>query len=74
MYLPKRVVKAANELFAECTFLSNKPTMEKTERCIDRLFSFQNVIRTCAGVDAISKDLLQAFGAVEKSGSKSSKG
>ncbi|MGQ9662018.1 MAG: hypothetical protein ACUVWX_06740 [Kiritimatiellia bacterium] len=46
--------------------LFNKPTMERTQKCADLLFSFQNVIRRCAGVDAISKDLLHAFGAWDK--------
>jgi hypothetical protein len=66
MYLPEKILLAGNELFAECTFLSNSPTLERTSRCIDLLFSFQNTIRECVGVDKISDDLIKAFGAHER--------
>jgi len=60
MYLPEKILRAGNDLFAECTFLSNSPTMERTERCISLLFSFQNTIRECVGADRISTDLLRS--------------
>jgi hypothetical protein len=66
MYLPERILRAGNELFAECTFLSNAPTVVRTERCMDLLFSFQNAIRECVGVDKISGELLKAFGTHER--------
>lgn len=66
IYLPGKIICAGNELFSECTFLSNSPTLERTERSIGLLFSFQNTIRECVGVDRISTDLLKAFGTHEQ--------
>ena len=66
MYLPEKILRAGNNLFAECIFISNSPTLERTERCINLLFSFQNTIRQCVGVDKISADLLKAFGTRER--------
>ena len=66
MYLPKKILSAADELFEECSFLPHSPTIEKTEKCIGLLFSFQNTIRECVGVDKISDELLKAFGARER--------
>jgi hypothetical protein len=62
MYLPEKILRAGNELFAECTFLSNSPTIARTEQCMSLLLSFQNAIRECVGTDKISADLLKAFG------------
>jgi hypothetical protein len=61
MYLPERILRAGNELFADCLYLSNAPTLERSQRCMEFLLSFQNTIRECVGVDRISADLLQAF-------------
>jgi hypothetical protein len=62
IYLPEKILRAGNELFAECIFVSNSPTLEGTYRCTNLLFSFQNTIRQCVGTDKISTDLLRAFG------------
>jgi len=61
IYLPEKILRAGNELFSESIFLSTSPAMEKTERCINLLFSFQNTIRECIGIDRISAELLKAF-------------
>jgi hypothetical protein len=66
IYLPGKILRAGKELFSECTFLSNSPTLERTERSISLLFSFQNTIRECVGADRISTDLLKAFGTLER--------
>jgi len=66
MYLPGKILREGNGLFVECLFVSNSPTLERTNRCIDLLFSFQNRIRDCVGADKISTDLLKAFGTRER--------
>ena len=66
MYLPEKILRGGNELFAECLFISNSPTLERAARCSNLLFSFQNTIRECVGADKISADLLKAFGARER--------
>jgi len=68
MYLPEKVLQAGNDLFSECMSLATSPTMQKSDRCIKLLFSFQNVIRECVGADKISDDLLRAFGVKEQEG------
>jgi len=66
MFLPEKVLQAGNDLFSECMDLATSPTMQRSDRCLKLLFSFQNVIRECVGVDKISNDLLRAFGVKEK--------
>lgn len=66
MYLPEKIIRAGEELFSETFSLSNSLSVAKTERCTELLFSFQNIVRECVGVDKISEDLLRAFGSQEK--------
>jgi len=66
MYLPEKVLQAGNQLFAECMCLPNSQTVERTDRCMDLLVSFQNTIRQAVGVDRISADLLKTFGTQER--------
>jgi len=66
MYLPDRILRVGNDLLEECSYLPCLPTVERTERSIEFLLSFQNTIRECVGADKISDDLLKAFGAHER--------
>lgn len=71
MYLPEKFLKEANQLHSECMFLSSNPDTNKTYKCINLLFSFQNSIREFVGVEKLSEDFLKAF-AVNKNKIKES--
>jgi len=62
VYLPKGLVEEAKELHTECFVLSSSAKMERTQDCITRLVRFQNRIREYVGIDALSDELLRAFG------------
>ncbi|MFB3896948.1 MAG: hypothetical protein ACE14V_11670 [bacterium] len=62
IYLPENIIRAGREFFVECLSLSNLPSKQKAEQCINLLFSFQNTIRDCVGADRISTELLKSFG------------
>jgi hypothetical protein len=66
MYLPEELLSQANELFYECLRLGDMPTQNQTHKCLDLLFALQNTIREVVGIDAVSGDLLKAFGSAEK--------
>jgi hypothetical protein len=53
---------------------SENVTTEDTDRCMECFLSFHNIIRACLGVDAISEELLKAFGDVETPASKADAG
>lgn len=61
MYLPEKLLEEANQLIFECMFLSRNPNTDKTYKCINLLFSFQNTIREFVGVERLSEDFLKAF-------------
>ena len=70
MYLPEKLLKEANQLHSECMFLSMHPDTDKTYKCINLLFSFQNSIREFVGVEKLSEDFLKAFASNRSSRSK----
>lgn len=61
-YLPKGMLDKANDLFSLCISLDALPDKKGTDECIERLLSFQNVMREFAGIDKLSTDLMKAFG------------
>lgn len=61
MYLPNRLLDQANKLIDGCMNLSRLPGYEQTQRSIKLLFSFQNTVRECVGIDELSTELLKTF-------------
>ena len=55
------MLEEANELVSICMSLSKSPDKKGTDECMERLFSFQNVMREFAGIDKLSTDLMRAF-------------
>lgn len=62
IYLPSELLDRLNTLSEECWFLSIKPDLDKTSRCIDLLFETQNAVREFLGADRLSRDLMKAMG------------
>jgi hypothetical protein len=75
LYLPKKLLNEASELWWKCLGLGESPTTELTYESINLLFKFQNTIRKFVGVEELSRDLLKAFRSEtrEKEGSKDEK-
>lgn len=66
IYLPSGLLREARNLLSLCWELMRKPTTDITYDSIHVLFSFENSIRKLMGIDALSADLLKAFGADKK--------
>ncbi|NIS68512.1 MAG: hypothetical protein GTO12_06025 [Proteobacteria bacterium] len=62
MYLPQKVLQEGNDLVSKCLVLADSPSREQIWDSADRLFSLQNTVREFVGIDALSRDLLKAFG------------
>jgi len=61
MYLPAKLLNQAQELHSECMILSISVTHEQANKCIDKLFDFQNSVRDYVGVDKLSHDFLKVI-------------
>lgn len=66
LYLPKSFLEEARNLLTLCWELGQVPTQEGAYNAIKALFSFENKVRELMGVDALSTELLRAFGAGKK--------
>ena len=66
LYLPKSFLEEARNLLTLCRELGQDPTKEGAYNAIRALFSFENKVREQMGVDALSAELLKAFGAGKK--------
>jgi len=62
MYLPEKIIKEGEGLFAKGLELTSSQSSEKVWECFDILFKFQNTIRHFVGIENLSKDLLKSFG------------
>jgi hypothetical protein len=62
IYLPNKIVDDTNTLFVECIKLLSQTSQDQVDKCYNLLFSLQNSIREVIGTDALSHDLLKAFG------------
>jgi len=61
VYLPGKILVAARPLLHDCRALMKEgPTEEKLKSCRGHIGSLRSAIRDCVGVDAISRDHLQA--------------
>jgi len=61
VFLPAEVLEHVRGLSFNCMMLSNSPSLDRAEGCIDELFAFQNKLRDFVGTDQLSEDLLKAF-------------
>ena len=66
IYLPSGLLREARNLLSLCWELMREPTTDITYDSIHVLFSFENSIRKLMGIDALSAELLKAFGAGKK--------
>ena len=66
IYLPSGLLREARNLLSLCWELMREPTTNITYDSIQVLFSLENNIRKLMGIDALSTELLKAFGAGKK--------
>jgi len=66
IYLPSGLLREARNLLSLCWELMREPKTDITYNSINVLFSLENSIRKLMGIDALSSELLKAFGAGKK--------
>lgn len=61
VYLPEKLISEANSLFSACFLLGQKSSYEQIDSCWKCFASFRNSIREFVGVEALSRELQEAF-------------